>query len=96
MSIRSKEIYVQPRTKKRLFYILQVEQDKANEEFNKQLERVGIGQPNILTTDQIADRLINERIEELYPNIKALEKRLDTLEGQLIGELLNPTVDEKK
>lgn len=53
----------------------------------------GVVRPQ-LSTDEIADDLLNQKIEELYPNIKVLEKRLDALEGQLIGELLNPTTEK--
>lgn len=76
---RGKEIYVSGKTKKRLFWLKQLfDQERHSEE-------------NIITLDAIADRLLNEKIEADYPNIKILEKRLDALEGQLISELLNPS-----
>ena len=71
---RGKEIYVSGQTKRRLFWILELEKQKVKN----------------VTLDEIADRLLNARIEADYPNMKVLEKRLDALEGQLVSELLNP------
>lgn len=85
MSIRSKEIYVSGKTKKRLYWIRELKGDTRVVD--------GVVRPQ-LSTDEIADDLLNQKIEELYPNIKVLEKRLDALEGQLIGELLNPTTEK--
>jgi hypothetical protein len=91
MSIRSKEIYVAPRTKKRLYWIRQL----VNPEPGAVIPvKAGEIMPHLATTDEIADSLLNEIIEQKYPNIKILEKRLDALEGQLITELLSPTVEK--
>lgn len=78
MITRIKEIYISGRTRKRLFWILQLKKETERD----------------VTIDSIAERLLSEKIEELYPNIKTLEKRLDALEGQLIVELLNPPVEK--
>lgn len=78
---RDRQIYVSKQTKTRLFWIREVEQDTAAE-------------GKIITTDEIADRLLNEIIEAKYPNMKTLEKRLNTLEDQLVSELLTPTVEK--
>lgn len=72
--IRNTEIYVSSKTKRRLFWI-----KKLSDEH---------GPP--ATIDEIGDNLLNQKIEEKYPAIKTLEKRLDALEDQLIVELLNP------
>jgi hypothetical protein len=71
---RSKEIYVSDKTMRRLFRILKIEKEKVK----------GV------TIDEIADRLLNEKIEHDYPNIAVLEKRMDALEDQFTTELLNP------
>lgn len=86
---RGKEIYVQPKTKERLFNILDIEQEKAYPPGS-----LTQSPPRRLTVDEIADRMLNERIEQVYPNIGTLEKRLDALTGQLRSELLNPSVEK--
>ena len=73
--IRKTEIYIQPKTRQRLKWIAALENDAAG------------GPHNLITRDEVADRLLNERIEELYPNIAKLEKRFKALEDQMIVEL---------
>lgn len=88
---RGKEIYVSAKTKKRLFWIREVVQSKIPErEPNTMLPPA-----YMVTVDEIADTGLNEWMEQKYPNIKTLEKRLDALEGQLITELLSPTEEKK-
>jgi hypothetical protein len=87
---RDRTIYVSKQTLTRLFWIRQIEMEgKAGKTTNSQTEA-----NKIPTLDEIADRMLNERIEEVYPNIKTLEKRLNTLEDQLVSELLSPTVEK--
>lgn len=85
MSIRAKEIYVSSKTKKRLYWVQQVVPELHD----------GDGRIRKLTQDEIAEALLTEIIEQKYPNIKTLEKRLDALEGQLISELLSPSEQVK-
>jgi hypothetical protein len=91
MNIRSKEIYVSGKTKKRLYWLLQLDS------MQQQIREARTGTVNIgslATTDEIAEFLLNQKIESDFPQIKVLEKRLDALEGQLISELLNPTIEK--
>jgi len=88
MSLRSDGIYIQPKTRTRLFHILEIEKDKTRDE-------LVTGATARITIDEIADRMLNERIEEVYPNIKSLEKKLDALTNQFRSELANPTSEEK-
>jgi len=69
--MRSKEIYVSSKTKRRLYWLSQLEQDKAAES-------------KITTQDEMAEHLLNEKTETDYPNITILEKRLNALEDQLV------------
>ena len=55
-----------------------------------------VAPPRILTIDDIAGRLLDEKIDTDYPQMKTLEKRLDALEGQLICELLTPPPPKEK
>jgi hypothetical protein len=68
---RKNEIYVTPETKRRLYLLLKKEKENTR----------GV------TIDEIADRLINERIEEKYPNFAKMEKKLNALEDQFVLEL---------
>jgi Mg2+ and Co2+ transporter CorA len=75
---RGREIYISAKTKKRLFWILQLDKESVRD----------------VTVDSIADGLLNEIIDQKYPNMKVLEKRLDALEDQLVSELLTPTEEK--
>jgi Mg2+ and Co2+ transporter CorA len=41
----------------------------------------------IITSDEIAERLLNEKIEADFPSIVSMEKRMNALEDQMIMEL---------
>ncbi len=75
-TFRSDSIYISPKTKRRLRWLRQLEKSEAR----------------IVTSDEIAERLINEKIEQDFPNIAILEKRMNALEDQLLFELLDKPV----
>jgi len=85
MSSRQGEVYVQLKTKQRLRWIREL----LNKDRRSQDEARGIVTMPI-TQDEIADRLLNERIEQLYPNIGALERELEHAEAELIAKLVSP------
>jgi UDP-galactopyranose mutase len=78
MSIRQKtmELYVSPKLKRRLFWLQAVEKDKRESE-----------ELRIVTVDEIVERLLNQKIEEDYPELKQWEQKVDELEKQLLKEL---------
>lgn len=78
MALRASEVYVQPKTKRRLYWIATLERQHG----------VSDDPATNVTTDQIADRLLNERIEQLYPNIADLERQLEHTEAELIAKLV--------
>ncbi len=73
---RAKEIYVSGKTLRRLIWIQQVEKNVRTDD-----------QGFPLTTDAIAERLLNEKMEEAYPSLKSMEKRMNALEDQMVVEL---------
>ncbi len=76
MAFRPGEIYISLKTKRRLRWITQIEKERD------QIEN--------LTQDQVADRLLNEKIEQEYPNIADLEREFDHAEAELIAKLEAP------
>jgi hypothetical protein len=74
VAFRSHEIYISRKTSRRLRWITQI------------ARQTDPGQPTI-TRDEIADRLLNEKIEQEYPNIVELEKEYNKSEIELIEKL---------
>ncbi len=68
---RTKQIYVSLKTARRLRWLREVEKSAGR----------------IVTTDEIAERLLNEKIEADYPSIVSMEKRMNVLEDQMVMEL---------
>jgi hypothetical protein len=77
MEFREKSIYLSDKLLKRLSWLKKVQKTELDPR----------GFPNILTMDALAERLLNEKIEQDYPDIKDLEKRMKALEEQMILEL---------
>lgn len=73
---RDRSIYVSGKTKKRLRWICEHMNGDAPAEKK-------------INQDLLADQLLNKQMEDLYPNLPKLEKRLAALEDQLISELGN-------
>jgi hypothetical protein len=72
------EIYMTGQLKRRLFWLLDIEkQIKAGDNHG------------MVTIDEIVGRLLNEKIEQDYPNIKQMEKKMNALEEQMKVELEN-------
>jgi hypothetical protein len=70
------EIYMTGQLKRRLFWLLQVEKNKR-----------GGNDHGLVTIDEIVGRLLNEKIEADYPDLKNMEKRMNALESQMLVEL---------
>lgn len=85
---RDKQIYISGTLRRRLFWLRQLENEKAGAVIP--IKHV-MDVPRMITIDEIAEKLLNEKIMQDYPNIAILERRLDALEGQLLLELLSPS-----
>ncbi len=70
---RSDSIYLSSKTKRRLRWLRELEKSEAR----------------IVTSDEIAERLLNEKIESDFPSIVSMEKRMNALEDQMVMELGN-------
>ncbi len=68
---RSDSIYLSLKTKRRLRWLREIEKSESR----------------IVTSDEIAERLLNEKIEADYPGIVSMEKRMNALEDQMVMEL---------
>ncbi len=51
------------------------------------MREVEKSQSRIVTSDEIAERLLNEKIEADFPSIVSMEKRMNALEDQMVMEL---------
>jgi len=86
MNIRREtiDIYLDSKLKRRLFWILKLAKNKPSEEHG------------IVTLDEVIGKLLNEKIEQDYPDLPAMEKRMNALEQQMIVELENQTPKDTK
>lgn len=74
MALRNSEMYLSRETKRRLRWIAEIEKHHHDN----------------VTWDGVGERLLNERIEQLYPNIKDLEREFERAESELVSKLANP------
>jgi hypothetical protein len=72
MALRPGEIYLQWKTKRRLRWVRAALASNGDE---------------TITIDELGDRMLNERIEQVYPEIRELEKQFEAAEDQIIQKL---------
>lgn len=76
---RNDSIYVKWQTRRRLKWIAKITGT-----------RPGLPAAEGVTADEVADRLLNEIIEQKYPNIDELERELEHAEKELLAKLVSP------
>lgn len=69
--VRNDSIYVRWRTRRRLKWIAKAASTSAT----------------TITADEVADRLLNEVIEQKYPRIGELEKQMEETEDRILEQL---------
>lgn len=74
MNYRGAELYVQPKTKKRLRMIARALGEPGDN-------------GNAITADQLGDQYLNELIESRYPQIKDLEQEQEAAEKSFMQSL---------
>ncbi len=75
---RDKSLAISGKTLRRLHWIKEAELQRAG----------GSAEGKILTSDEIADRMLNEAIEQRYPQLLDAEKRVEAAEVELKKALL--------